>query len=199
MPSLFWWTQEPSPAAASRVKRAALGNARRCRLSETLPKGQEDEDILGMSELYLNMETVVELAEGLTVDEVVQTDFPCLTTSQTQTSEEVPIEILRISIDQFKRDPEGVKLSTGLEDYNIYVDVLASLGPAAYHLNYLYGNPSIDVKHQLFLALMKCRMYQTNTELSRMFKINETKVYSTFITWIRFMSLQWKELDIWPE
>ena len=52
----------------------------------------------------------MELAEWLTVDEVVQTDSPCLTTSQTQTSEEVPIEILRISIDQFKCDPEGVKL-----------------------------------------------------------------------------------------
>ena len=92
------------------IKRAALRNARRCRLSETLPKGQEDEDILVISELDLNIETVVELAEWLTVDEVVQTDSPCLTTSQTQTSEEVPIEILRISIDQFKCDPEGVKL-----------------------------------------------------------------------------------------
>ena len=73
------------------------------------------------------------------------------------------------------------------------------LSPAAYHLNYLYGNPSIDVKYQLFLALMKYRMYKTNTELSRMFKITETEVYSIFITLIRFMSLQWKELDSWPE
>lgn len=119
-----------------------------------------------------------------------QTDSPSLMTSQTQTSREVPTQLLRISIDQLKYDPEGVKLYIRLEDYNTFVDVLDSLCPAAYHLNYCYGNPSINVKDQLFLALMK---------LSRMFKISETEVYSIFITWIRFTSLQWKELNIWPE
>ncbi len=152
-----------------------------------------------MSEVDLNMEAVVELAEGMTIDGVAQTECPCLKSSQTQTSDGVPIEMLRISIDHFIHDPEGVKLYTGIEDFSTFMDVLASLGPAAYHLNYLYGNPSIDVKDQLFLALMKCRMYKTNVELSRMFRISDTEVYSIFITWIRFMSLQWKEVDIWPE
>ena len=99
---------------------------------------------------------------------------------------------------QFTDDAEGVKLSMGLENFSIFMDVLASLGPEAYHLNY-YDNPSINVKNQIFLALMKCRMYKTNGELSGMFKISDTEVYSIFITWIRFVLLQWKELDIWPE
>ena len=105
------------------------------------------------------------------------------TTSQTQTSEEVTVEILRINTDQFKGDPEGIKLYTVLEDYK-------TLGPAAYHLNYLYGKSSINVENQLILALIKWRMYKTNAELSCMFR--ETEVYSIFVTWITFMSLQWK-------
>ena len=55
------------------------------------------------------------------------------------------------------------------------MDGLASLGPAAYHLNYLWGNPSINVTDQIFLALMKCRMYKTNVELSRMFRSSDTR------------------------
>ena len=59
---------------------------------------------------------------------------------------------------QFTDDAEGVKLSMGLENFSIFMNVLASLGPAAYHLNYLCGNPSINVTDQIFLALMQCRM-----------------------------------------
>jgi len=70
-----------------------------------------------------------------------------LTTSQIQTIEEVPVELLSISIDQLKGDPEGIKLCTGLKDYNTFVDVLASLGPAAYHLDYLYGKSAINLEY----------------------------------------------------
>ena len=78
----------------------------------------------------------------------------------------VQIEMLWISIDHFTHDAEEIKLYTGLEDFSISMDVLASLGPAAYHFNYLYDSPSIDVKDQMFLALMRCRMYKTNGELT---------------------------------
>ena len=65
MSSVFRWTQEPSPAAASRVKRAVQRNDRRCELFEALPEAHEkhDENILVMSEVYFhfNMEAVVEL------------------------------------------------------------------------------------------------------------------------------------------
>ena len=110
---------------------------------------------------------------------------------------------------QFTDDAEGVKLSMGLENFSIFMNVLASLVPAAYHLNYLCGNPSINVSDQIFLALMKCRMYKTNGELmlSGMFKISDTEVYSIFITRISGRSWtfgqsakqQWKELHIWQE
>jgi len=57
----------------------------------------------------------------------------------------VDVQLLGISIEQFQNDAEGVKLYTGLENYKTFVDVLASLGPSAFQLNYLYGNPSVDV------------------------------------------------------
>ena len=97
----------------------------------------------------------------MTLNVSVQTDAPSLTTSQIQTSKEVPTKLVRININQFKGDPEGIKLYTDLEDYKTFVGVLASLGPAVYHLNYLYGKSSVNVENQLFLVLMKCRIYKT--------------------------------------
>ena len=32
-----------------------------------------------------------------------------------------------------------------------------------------------------------------------MFKTSESEVYNVFITWIKFMALQWREINIWPE
>ena len=78
MPSVFRWTQEPSPAAASRVKHAVQRNDRRWRLFETLPEAQEKEDqnILVMSEVDLNMEAAV--AEGMAIYGVAQTKLAFL-------------------------------------------------------------------------------------------------------------------------
>ena len=82
MPSVFRWTQEPSPAATSRVKRAVQRNDRRCELFEALPEAHEkhDENIMVMSEVdfHFNMEAVVELAEGMSIGGVAQTQLAFL-------------------------------------------------------------------------------------------------------------------------
>jgi len=108
----------------------------------------QDEAIL-VSEVDLQMEVVVEVAGGLTGEGSIQTDAPSLTTSQTQTSEEVPVELLRISIDQFKGDPEASNCTQALKTIK-HLLMFLPLGPAAYHLNYLYGKSSINVENQLF-------------------------------------------------
>ncbi|KAK2142606.1 hypothetical protein LSH36_934g01008, partial [Paralvinella palmiformis] len=84
------------------------------------------------------------------------------------------------SIDQLKGNQEGVNLYTGLQDHKTFVDVLASLSPASYHLKNVYSKPYNIVEKQLFLALMKCRMCKSNAELSRIFKISEIEVYGIF-------------------
>ena len=77
--------------------------------------------------------------------------------------------------------------------------VLNTLGPAAYCLNYIYHNVgNISVENQFFLVLMKLRRATTNFELSRIFSISESTVSNIFLTWINFMNVQWKELDLWP-
>ena len=82
VPSVFRWTQGPSPAAASRVKRAVQRKHRRCRLFEAFPEthDKQDENILVMSEVdfHFNMEAVVELAEGMTIGGVAQTELAFL-------------------------------------------------------------------------------------------------------------------------
>ena len=103
------------------------------------------------------------------------------------------------SLDSFANDNEAVYFYTGLESYLKVCFVLSTLGIAQDKLTYLYGNiPSMSVKDQFFLVLIKLRRYLTNFELSRMFGISESNVYNIFCTWVRFMALQWGELEIWP-
>ena len=58
--------------------------------------------------------------------------------------------------------------------------------------------PKLDARDQFFLTLIKVQQYKCNFELSRIFGICESDVYRIFVTWIRFMSLQWREIDLWP-
>jgi len=85
------------------------------------------------------------------------------------------------------------------ELHSILSTALASLGPAAFSLNYFNNvQPHLTVIDQFFLCLVKLRTYKPNFELSRLFRICESEVYSIFVTWVRFMSVQWREINIWP-
>lgn len=104
------------------------------------------------------------------------------------------------SIDNFRTDDEAIHFYTGLEHYAKFLFVLRTLGPAAYNLNYIYHQVvTVCVPDQFFLLLMKLRRHTTTFELSRLFGISETTVSNIVITWIVFMSKQWRELDLWPE
>jgi hypothetical protein len=48
------------------------------------------------------------------------------------------------------------------------------------------------------MVLMKLRRHTPNFELSRNFKCSDIAVRNIIITWIKFMALQWQELDMWP-
>lgn len=56
----------------------------------------------------------------------------------------------------------------------------------------------MSVENQFFLTLIKLRRHKTNFELSRLFNISETSVINIWVTWINFMSRQWREIQIWP-
>ena len=100
----------------------------------------------------------------------------------------------------FRGDNDAIHFYTGLETFDKFEFVLSTLGPAAHCLTYMYGAiHQILVIDQFFLVLVKLRRYSTNFELSRLFSISESDVYNIFCTWIRFMSVQWREVSIWPD
>lgn len=102
-------------------------------------------------------------------------------------------------VENFMSDDEGVHYYTGLENYSKFMYVLASLGPAAYHLNYYtHRCDKLSVADQLFMTLIKLRLHTPNFELSRMFDMSEYSVSNVFITWINFMYRQWNDIDIMP-
>ena len=56
--------------------------------------------------------------------------------------------------DNFITDDKGLQFYTGLDNYTMFRTVLASLGPAAYHLNYLYDkNPTLSIPNYFSLWL----------------------------------------------
>jgi len=88
---------------------------------------------------------------------------------------------------------------TGLDNVDMFTGVLASLGPAAHKLKYLYATRTLEVRNQLLLTLIKLRLYITNFQLGRMFEVKQFEVYNIFVTWVKFMSKQWRKINIWPE
>lgn len=120
-------------------------------------------------------------------------------TTQSQSSEKRGFITLCASPEDIFKTPKLVNYFTGLESYDIFCAVLHSLGPAAYELTYVgLAQPKLSVEYQLLLTLIKFRTYRPNFELALMFKITEKEVYNLIVTWIRFLSLQWREVDIWP-
>ena len=143
-------------------------------------------------EVISEMETEVQ-QEATTVDCSIQTS-PCK-----YDSDNLPTP-KGLDIHNIFEDSSYIKFLTGLESYNVFMDVFYSLGSASYNLQYLYGIPvGIKSENQLLLTIIKLRLYKTNFELGRLFFIKETEVYNIFVTWVRFMALQWREINLWPE
>lgn len=89
---------------------------------------------------------------------------------------------------------------TGLASYTDFLHVLYNLGEAAFHLNYIYNQvQNLTIENQLFLTLIKLRQYKTNFELSKLFSVSTTTVENIWLTWINFMSRQWREVNFWPD
>ena len=205
VPSQFLWTST-SPYAAARTQRLARRTATKTMpssYSSNDPADNDDECIVDTMESdavggFVEVADVEDCDNDHRVDVGIQTDVQLMDTqcTGTQTCEQFSV----FSLVKFKYDNDGMQYYTGLDSYVVFMAVLASLGPAAYKLQYLYGRkPQLDIADQLFLTLVKLRTYKPNFELSRLFCITETDVYVTFVTWIRFMSLQWREINLWPD
>ena len=58
------------------------------------------------------------------------------------------------SISDFKDDQEAIHFYSRLDNYAMFCDVLASLGPEAFMLNNMYRTPILSVEDQFFLTLL---------------------------------------------
>ena len=105
-----------------------------------------------------------------------------------------------LCVEKFIYDPPGIMFYTGLQTYEVFIFVLATLGNAVYELNYLYyRSEQLSVENQLFLTLIKIRQHKINFELSRLFNISETAVVNIWVTWVHFMAKQWREVNMFPD
>lgn len=180
IPTIFMWTAAPSPVAVQRNARVQ----RRVQLREQEPD-------LSFEGLF---EEVVETQDKEVAPEPA-TPASSFAACQTQTPEWPPI-----CIERFQDRDDAIHYYTGLESYGKFKYVLATLGPAAYELEYRWRTPkSLSVENQLFLSLIKLRRHMPNKELSLLFNISEYSVANIFITWVNFMYYQWQEVDIWPD
>lgn len=105
-----------------------------------------------------------------------------------------------LSIESFINDNECFMFYTGLASYTDFLHFLYSLGEAAFHLNYIYNQvQNLTIENKLFLTLIKLRQYKTNFEVSKLFSVSTTTVENIWLTWINFMSRQWREVNFWPD
>lgn len=104
------------------------------------------------------------------------------------------------SIEKYQYRNDAVHFYTGLETYEKFLLVYSLLGPAVDKLNYFYMTPPkhITPLNRFFLTLIRLREKKTYFELSLMFETTIKQVSNIFLTWIRFMKLQWDKISQWP-
>lgn len=94
------------------------------------------------------------------------------------------------TISDLQNNNDALHFYTGLENYRKFLLVFRTLGSSVGRLPQIYLWTTLD---RFFIVLIILAM----KEISMMFQIPIKHVYNIFITWIRFMSLHWKSLDLW--
>lgn len=200
MPSRFSWTKPFSPSVQARRNKVRT-KASSDNISPKLILKRSIHDCDVGAEVEVGA-TVHVGAKG----EVLQNQT---TTASVGTMTEQPISVNsflihpekkpKFTIELLREDDKALHFYTGLENFKKFMYVFQSLGPAAYKLNYFIRPVSTPkVEDQFLLVLMKLRQRKCNYELAFMFSVDERDIYNIFVTWIRFMALQWQEIDLWP-
>ena len=200
VPSIFHWIKEES--ASSKERKIRTKNRSRKHEENSVSDIDEhshDPCILDDGVCEVSMVEISE-TDPIVKSQFVQTEDSRPTIPNVDVFTQADPPVVRMAASDYDKDSRAFQFFTGLDNYQIFMDAFTSLGPAVNELEYYNSyKPYIKPEDQFFFTLIKLRTYRTNFELSLMFKISETEVYSLFITWIRFMSLQWKEINLWPD
>ena len=106
-------------------------------------------------------------------------------------SGEIPI----FSLERFKDDPVAMQYYTSFDDYEQFMYVFRSLGPATYHLEYS-SQKLDDPRNEFFLFLMKIRQAKDDYDLGKLFGISRQTAGRIFFVWLHFLYHQLKENDL---
>lgn len=160
-----------------------------------VPTTKLDDMAIGAEEVAENVEPTIQQPEHSSVP--TQTSESGIISTRDCGTDAVRFPLFSATL--FICDNKPIHFYTGLECYEKFQFVLQTLGLAAYSLNYKYGAiHHISIEDQFFLVLIKLRLHKTNYELGTLFNLSEADIYNLCCTWIRFLSLQWREVSVWP-
>ena len=191
---MFAWTKEPSSSALRRDERLVRRQTTQLDVSKQDEHDGEDK----MDTITMDIGAACEVETEMDVDSVFTVKASQVTSTASQTnivetcnkSTETMSKTV-FSSDNFITNPKAIHHFTGLENCERFLFVLNTLGPAAYKLNYMDGStPSnISVENMFFLVLIKLRRHVTNFEISLMFDLAESDVYSLYTVFLYMGSL----------
>lgn len=209
VPRYFPWSTSETPEKRERADRSEQREKKRRRLQDESasrnaivdkPASTAEPQMFDIFDADIDVQECVIPSEGGTFDSSTQTHLTSTVNMDDAECQTQPGASATMTHTDFIQDSDGLNYYTGIQQYDTFMNVLHSLGPAAYQLNYWNGvSPRISVVDQFLMTLVKLRLYRPNFELSRMFGMSEPDVYGIIVTWIRFMSLQWREINLWPE
>lgn len=102
------------------------------------------------------------------------------------------------SVYNYEHNSKAINFFTGMENFEKLTHIFSSLGDCS-NLKYFYEMPPVryNVFEQFFMTLLILRRHQGFEEISMLYQITLKQVANIFITWIRLMASQWKDLDLW--
>ena len=209
VPSVFAWSAVESDSAVSR----------RLRFQRRRSANPDVHDILNnmsipvetsQCEIDIALEVVCEESgNAVSVEhedvesKMSQTDCSFVS-SQCISTQTVNKEVAHfLCFEQLHKDEQLLHYYTGLESAKKLVAVFATLGPAVNHLNY-HRTKTVDFDcispiNQFILMLAKLRQNLDYLPLSKLCGVSEYTAQNIFITWVNFCSMQWGEINVWPE
>ncbi|KAJ8676371.1 hypothetical protein QAD02_012158 [Eretmocerus hayati] len=105
-----------------------------------------------------------------------------------------------ISVSIIMNNDKAMEFYTGLQNHHKFKCALESLGKDAYDLKY-YDNKqkvNLNVPDQFLLTLALLKQHKSHYEMSILFNVTLKDIKNIFITWVRFMRLEWNKIPL-PE
>lgn len=162
----------------------------------TEPQEMVVADIFSEQIIEITTESDTYKPEDLYLDKEVQT----LTIEKIEIAVQTECDLPKygFTVYNYRNNDGSIHFFTGLESFHKFIFVFNLLGSCA-QLNYYCGNPpvNIHVVDQFFITLLILRRHYTYEYIAALCGTTIKEVYNIFTTWVRFISLQFRSVDLW--